>query len=169
MLRNRLFLFGLGTGLIVAALVLQIVNEADKVANGDPQAVQGDMSLEKLRDAAGRWGYDLYKQDETLYTAAELESRIQEALSKEREQAPKKDQAQSPMNEEQFFAFSVGSGSDVSTIAHMLVEMGLIDNWRTFMDEIESRDAAQSVQARYYIFKGKPSLDELVTALTKPE
>jgi hypothetical protein len=154
MLRNRTYLFGLGTGFIIAAVVLQLVYEADKVSFAETEESQAPIGLERLQEEAERLGYALYEQDKPLFTAEEVENRIQEALKKE------------PPQQKRSYAFSIGSGTDVSTIAYMLVEMGLIDDWRAFMDEIKSRGLADKMQARYYIFEEKPDMKRLITELT---
>lgn len=155
MLRNRTFLFGLASGLIITALVLQIIYEADKVSSGEPPIVQSPPGIEELRELAGRLGYELVEQDQPLFTSEEVETKIQDALAKQPKQRA-----------DEKYAFTIGAGTDVSTIAYMLVEMGLIDDWRAFVDEINNRKLADSVQARYYIFSKKPDLKMLITELT---
>ncbi|WP_199618012.1 hypothetical protein [Paenibacillus alkalitolerans] len=156
MLRNRTYLFGLGTGLIAAALVLQLVFEAEKVSFRDTDEPETPIGIEQVQEAAAKLGYEVYKRDEPVYTSDEVEQRVQDALKKE--SAEKK----------QSYAFSIGPGTDVSSIAHMLVEMGLVGDWRLFVDEIEKRSLADSVQARYYIFEEKPDMKSLIAELTSP-
>ncbi|WP_274361453.1 hypothetical protein [Paenibacillus thermotolerans] len=165
MLRNRTFLFGLGAGLIIAALILQIIYEAEKASSGQPpiagQPYSGAaLGLAELREQAGALGYELYAKDEERFTSEEVEAKVEEALAKQADQA-KPDASQ-------VYAFTIGKGTDAKTIAYMLVEMGLIDDWRAFMDEMTNRKLADSVQARYYIFKEKPDMQALITQLTTP-
>lgn len=159
MLRNRTFLFGLSAGLIIAALVLQIIYEAEKVSSQEPPiagqpAAGAPLGLEELTEQAGVLGYELHAKDEPLFTAEEVEAKVQEELAKE------------AATDGQTYAFSIGKRTDVKTLAYMLVEMGLIDDWRAFMDEMKNRRLTDNLQARYYIFKEKPDMETLITELT---
>lgn len=75
MFRNRTFLFGLGTGVIVAAVALQVmlIGKAQTDA-----AVRPALTKEQLELEAAKLGLKVYAADEALYTEQELERKLQE-------------------------------------------------------------------------------------------
>jgi cell division protein YceG involved in septum cleavage len=118
------------------------------------------MTEERLREEAERLGYVVHEQNKLLFTEEDVESRIQEALKKEQQKQQTKKQA--------VYAFTIGSGTDVKTVAYLLYEIGLIDDMNEFMNEIKSRKLTNRIQARYYIFEEKPDMERLITELTTP-
>ncbi|CAH0119839.1 MULTISPECIES: endolytic transglycosylase MltG [unclassified Paenibacillus] len=75
MFRNRTFLFGLGTGVIVAAVALQVmlIGKAQTDA-----AVRPALTKEQLELEASKLGLKVYAAEEVLYTEQELERKLQE-------------------------------------------------------------------------------------------
>lgn len=152
MAARKSFLLGLGIGLIVTALILRLAEIGEpQLPPQSPQAV--DISIEALREAAEQQGYVLYAADETLYSEEELQSKLKEVSSKEKEAV-------------KVVAFTISSGTELSTISAMLYDLGLVDDRQQFVQEMEDRGLASKVQAKYYRFDKPPTMDALITELT---
>lgn len=158
MASRKLFLYGLGTGLIAASLILRLADigqSASEQAADEPSSRANALTIEQLRSAAEENGYILHDASLTWYTEEELQSRLAESASQQQEVAT-------------VYAFTIASGTELGTIARMLFDMGLIKDPNHFIEQMEERGLAGKVQAKYYRFDGMPSLEKLIAGLISP-
>jgi len=195
MAKRKPFLYGLGSGLIAGALLLQLAS----IGSGESL-----MTPEKLEAAATANGYVLKDARTAWYSEEELRERIAAAEERARreaaenaaaaagnEAAPAGGAAESGASgasggsepasgaggssgseagesgpSKMIYAFTIAPGSDMTTIARLLYELGLIDDYNGFLIEMKERGLTRKVQAKHYRFDSVPTLDELIEELT---
>lgn len=172
MFKNKLFLNGLGTGLIVGAILLQLmlaVTEAEK--KGIPQSDEVEPSIETENETAilrktKELGYQVFEKDETLYTIEQLQAELEKA--KKEDEDDKQAATLNTASAEQVRAFTVSASTSSSTVANLLLEMNLIKDKQAFEDELSKRQLNSNIQTGYYIFRGNPTMDEIILKITAP-
>ena len=180
MASRKSYLYGLGTGLIAGAVLLQLasIGETAVSLSDDELAAAAAASNLVLKDARVTW-----------YTETEVEARVEAALQRmQREASERSEQpdagadrnADKGTEEEgteavppveagkpdKVYAFTIASGTELASVAKLLYELGLIDDYNGFLLEMEERGLAGKVQAKHYRFDGVPTLDELIAKLT---
>lgn len=165
---RKTFLYGLGSGLIAGALLLQLAS----IGEGDAAA--------DLEAAATANGYVLKDARTAWYSESELQDRIEEAVAQARREAADGATGAAPEQSaagndpsaanggksDKIYAFTIASGSELTTIARLLYELGLIDDYNGFLRLMEERGLAGKVQAKHYRFDSIPTMDELIEELT---
>lgn len=179
MSNRRPYLYGLGTGLIVGSIVLQLggigQTAAERDASGQPNGgaseTLADMPVEQLRTAAELNGYKLYdaaevwfSEEEALAMAAEAEERGKLAAEAEAAANGKANPAD-PQQSRIVYAFTVGSGTDLITVARLVYELGLVDDYNAFLQAMEERKLSGRIQAKHHRFDAVPTMDDLIEAL----
>ncbi|MFF2089039.1 hypothetical protein [Paenibacillus sp. NPDC058174] len=174
MLRNRMFLTGLGIGIIVGALLLQLLQI-------------GEQSQAKL-------GESLFAGEEKQYTQQELDTAVAAAreekaadkpssipagteattapspsatpvASTEPEKKPesteKPQQTEEPEAPVQELVLQIKGGTNLTETAKLLAENGLIEDKAAFISAMKR----SKFRAGYFLFKGKPQLKEVISII----
>lgn len=166
MLRNRSFLIGLGAGIIIGALLFQLM-------------LSGEQSRERLALVGT-------EAEEKLYTSEEVESMIQaerDLIQKEQEKQPVTDinsvevtpqaaekQKAEPIEEvptdtpviEHVIRIEVGSG--LTKTAKLLADNHIIDDQAEFVRRMKK--SAKLVRAGYFLFHENSTVEEVITVVT---
>lgn len=161
MFKNRLFLNGLGIGLIIGALLLQLMNavpSAGKEADSPQQSGNATplMDLNEIKSRAGELGLRIIEKDQKVYTQAELNNQVE----KSKQEAI---QSASPHTR---WAFAISGGMSSSQIADMLLSLQIIEDQNAFEEELKSQSLESKIRAGIYIFDEKPPLIELIHRIT---
>ncbi|OMF36780.1 hypothetical protein BK133_09055 [Paenibacillus sp. FSL H8-0548] len=166
MLRNRSFLIGLGTGIIIGALLFQLM-------------LSGEQSRERL-------GLIGKETEETLYTSDEVESMLQAEralIQKEQEKQPVEEtnspiatpqaevsqtaeptealQTEKPVIEH-VIRIEVGSG--LAKTAKLLANDRVIDDEAGFVKQMKK--SAKVVRAGYFLFHENSTVEEVIAVVT---
>jgi hypothetical protein len=171
--KNKLFLYGLGTGLITASILLQIVSfsDPDKQLNDSTASLSEEVwdglfteQLDILVTAANRNGYKLSSLDEVTYTEEELKDKIETALNE-----TVKDDNQVSASEDiiQMSSFIILKGMGSEEVADQLLQLKLIKDKAGFMQVMEREQLNTIIQAGLYVFEGTPELEQIITKITK--
>lgn len=155
MASRKSYLYGLGTGLIVGAVVLQLATIGEETARAPAPSVENQLTEQQLAAAADRFGYVLKRADVAWYSEEEVAAKVAEAEAEGG--APRK-----------IYAFTIASGSELRTIADLLYELGLVDDYNGFLREMDARGLSGKVRAKHYRFDEVPTMDVLIEELTKP-
>lgn len=162
MTKRKMFLYGLGAGLVAGALLMQlgsIGQSAGKATESPPTLAE--LTAGQLRAIAEEHGYALYDADEPLLTAEEADRQAEEAAAQAREEALAEGGST-------VYALTIGPGSTLSTVAELVYSAGFVENPSVFTDAMTERGLQYSMRAGYYSFTGAPQLDELIERLTSP-
>ena len=175
MASRKTYLYGLGTGLIAGALLLQLASIGESAT--------GTLSEGELQAAAAASGYVLKDSRVAWFNESEVEARVEaavaaalaekpaEASAPEAEPAPTETTppaAEAPAEAAKIYAFTIAEGTELTTVAKLLYELGLIEDYNGFLLEMDERGLAGKIQAKHYRFDRVPTLDELIAALITP-
>jgi hypothetical protein len=171
--KNKLFLYGLGAGLITASILLQIVSFSapdrqlkDSVVSLSEAEWDGLFTeqLDQLGTAANRNGYKLSPLDEVTYTEKELKDKIETALN---ETVQDDNQVSASENNIQMSSFTILKGMGSAEVANHLLQLGLIQDSAEFMQAMDREQLTTSIQAGLYTFEGTPELEQIIAKITK--
>ncbi|GGG80567.1 hypothetical protein [Paenibacillus radicis (ex Gao et al. 2016)] len=175
MLKNRMFLTGLGMGIIVGALLLQLLQI-------------GEQSQAKL-------GESLFSGDEKQYSQQELDAAVAAARQEKTPDKPaispagteatavpsatpvtttqpekeppsteKPKQNEEPEAPVQELILQIKGGMNLTGTAKLLADNGLIEDEAAFIAAMK-RSKKPTVRAGYFLFKGKPQLQEIISII----
>lgn len=150
------FLYGLGVGLIAAALLLQLGSIGESAATPSPETALEDLTFTELQSAAEGLGYKLYDANITLFTEEELEAMVKEA----------EETVKAEVSGQTVYAFTIPSGASLSTIGEMMFKMGFVESPSAFTSRVKELKLQTRIRADYYRFEAIPDLDELIEQIT---
>ncbi|HZG75675.1 MAG TPA: hypothetical protein VEZ72_07430 [Paenibacillus sp.] len=171
MASRKTYLYGLGTGLIAGALLLQLASIGESAS----------LTNEELEAAAAAGGYVLKDARVAWFNESEVEARVEEAVAAALADKPTDEPApeakpaettpppaQAPAEAAKVYAFTIAEGTELKTVAKLVYELGLVADYNEFLIEMDERGLAGKIQAKHYRFDRVPTLDELIVALTTP-
>jgi hypothetical protein len=175
MLKNRKFLFGLGTGMMIGAILVQLsaIGSAASTAPGatptpssssslfadsptvrptaQPSPSTGGLSLEELAAAAKQQG-------KVLLSAADY-ARLQQAASASA--TPSTTAAASAKR-----YLYIYKGMDSDSVEEYLYQAGIIRDRLAFRDRLKEKGLTHKIVANLYGFEPDSDIDTVVAALT---
>lgn len=170
MFKNKLFLYGLGTGLITATLLLQLLNYSDEAANMDKDTetlTQTETAenldtlfidqFDALTEAAERNGYRIISDEEeasseTNDIETDTSSVLQEA-----------DNLNDSLEE---VLFTISSGMGSGEVARQLHQLNLIKDVDEFMQLLNNKQLNTRIQIGSYRFEGSPDMNQIIKQIT---
>lgn len=185
MVRTRSFWTGLGFGLILGSMLLQLLSLSKANVN--------QIDPERLRAYAEQEGYLLQPAHERWYTASELEAAIEDALAEQQEEhsaqrtdsgrsdtgntdsgltdsdragSDRSDFERSETNEIALRSLLIPPGTTSEQVADMLLQLELIEDRDQFLREMTRRNQHRSIRSGVYEFEGDPELEEIIEAIT---
>ncbi|MFC0214367.1 hypothetical protein ACFFK0_18200 [Paenibacillus chartarius] len=169
MFKNRTLIMGIGIGLIVGALLLQIMIVAKEpgsasAAPGTTEMPQADeMSQQQVKELASRY-FNVYDKNEKMYTQAELDAKVQEAL-KAQPQAP----APQPAAVEKKVSVYISSGLIATQVAELLYRSGVVADRFAFEKMLTDQKITDKIQSGYHEFVGNPDPQAVIGVLTSKQ
>ncbi|SDC87145.1 hypothetical protein SAMN02799630_01572 [Paenibacillus sp. UNCCL117] len=166
MSNKKSLFYGLGSGMIAGAVLLQLMLAApssgtltpEGLGETQPGTAAETMTPERLKEAASVY-YQVYEKDVKVYLQPQVEELIGQRLAEEK----KKQEAAAPVKEIYIY---VQSGLALWQVSDMLVQSGLIADKKAFEDEMRKRQLTGSIIAGAHEFKGPQTLDQIITGLT---
>jgi gas vesicle protein len=162
MRNNKSLLYGLGTGLIAGALLLQLMNAATGSAQpktalkNSPSVIE--MDRQQLKEAAAKY-YKVFDNETVLYTQTQLEQKLKEEKDKQTAVVA----AQPPVNETYIY---VHKGLRASEVSDLLVKSGVITDRAAFEDYMDKQQLNNKVVDGIHVFKGAVDLPQVVANIT---
>ncbi|GBF72028.1 hypothetical protein PA598K_00259 [Paenibacillus sp. 598K] len=168
MFRNRSYMLGLGTGIILGCLLLVLMQAAEQGeerllgfedSGGTPAAQEGKQYTEEalqalLAEEAERVRAELAEQATAVH---ELETAEGAAKAEEEAVADAK-----PLQR----VVRIQSGTTLQKTAGILEDYGLIDNRLQFMARM--KEAGAKIRRGTFYFEGMPDEDEVMQIITGP-
>ncbi|RKN86493.1 hypothetical protein [Paenibacillus ginsengarvi] len=166
MFKNRLFLYGLGLGLIVGAVLLQLMLKVDQFENGSPDPASA-ATAEQLQAWADKLNYKLYPKEQTIYTEKDLETIRAKIAEEERTKLA----AQAPGSLPQAPAKTVHSiyiseRMEAYNVADMLVKAGMFTDASQFISALAQKKMTTRIRAGSYTFEGPVTIDDIIAKIT---
>lgn len=167
---------GLGLGLIIGAILLELMNVAISGVEQDAVLTNSildskEYTLGELKAIADSLDYNIIEKSVVFYTQNELDEAIIEAKTKQ----PAVDE---PVEEESkvetvedietttTYQITIQSGMGTKAVSKLLLSSGLIDDADSFEEELSRRGLNNKIQVGPFEFTTKPSLTALINKIT---
>lgn len=167
MFKNRSYVFGIGTGIIVGALLLQIMSVRAS-APGQIGIALDEMDPQKLKVEATKY-YQVFDKNTKVYTQTEFDAAV---LKKVKEETDKltvaKPQEQPKANTPEAtpkIIIYVQPNLDATAVSELLVKSGIITDRKAFVAELEKQGGNTKIQIGYHVFEGVTDIPKVVTNL----
>ncbi|TDF98200.1 hypothetical protein [Paenibacillus piri] len=167
---NKSWLYGLGTGLIAGALLLELMNVASP-ANKQPgtaNASPSSLDKQQLKDAAAKY-FQVFENDQKLFSQAQLDTIVQQKLKEEKEKQPPaaaqpvKEPVKETVKEVYIYVYN---GQSAGVVADMLLKSGVITDRTAFEELMAKQQLNDKIIAGVHAFKGQPDLSQVASILT---
>lgn len=177
MWKDKRFLIGLGTGLIVGSILLQLMNlglsDHSSVVFPDNEGApeEQQISLEQWTEAAEQFGYAYYPRSEKRYTQAEVDELLEAAVNEadEADERTVTQPAQQDSDNEESnadYVVRIREGMSADEVSHALFEAGIIDDLDTFRQALLDRKLQYKIQYGTFTFAHKPDITEIIETIT---
>ena len=167
MFKNRLFLYGLGLGLIAGAVMLQLMFKVDEM---DRLPTVG-----QLQDQADKLNYKVVPKEQPVFSDKEIEAIKQKAAEEERNKLAKQTAAPaaapSTAPPAQAVAKTVktvyiSERMDASQVADMLVKAGVLPDTTGLVSSLDQKKLTTRIRPGSYSFEDQPSVDDVIVKIT---
>lgn len=167
MFKNRLFLYGLGIGLIAGAVMLQLMFKVDEMERLP--------TVEQLQADSGKLNYKVVPKEQPIYTDKEIEAIKQKAAEEERNKLAKQTAAPSPAPTNAPPAQTVAKTvktvyiserMDASQVADMLANAGVLPDSAGLVASLNQKKLTTRIRAGSYSFEDQPSVDDVIAKIT---
>lgn len=195
MIKNRTFMMGLGSGLVVGAILLQLM----WIGQGSTASDTKDLTKEQLMAAAEALDMQVVEHSEELLTADQWEEKklSEDAVenegsdpaketgtkqpevpkqpetpesdeNKEREpkEVTKPAEPTTPVKADAPIKVNIRAGNNLSDVANHLLSAGVIDNKQAFINRATEKKINTSIQSGTYSFKAGESFNSIITKIT---
>lgn len=170
MWKDKRFLIGLGTGLIVGSILLQLMNIAETdnqtlLFPDQEEETKQEITMEQWTAAADRLGYEYYPRTEKRYTQEEVDALIEEAVNTAKDSfALQPEEGMEVSNSE--YEVMITEGMPSNAVAEALLEAGLIDDLNAFKQQLRSGKLERKILSGRFTFPQKPSMEEIIETIT---
>ncbi|KRE51708.1 hypothetical protein [Paenibacillus sp. Soil724D2] len=167
MFKNRSYVFGIGTGIIVGALLLQIMSVRAS-APSQTGLTLDEMDPQKLKVEAAKY-YQVFDKNTKVFTQTEFDAAV---LKKVKEETDKlttaKPQEQPKANTPEVapkIIIYVQPNLDATAVSELLVKSGIISDRKTFITELDKQGGSTKIQIGYHVFEGVTDIPKVVANL----
>ncbi|WP_127592502.1 endolytic transglycosylase MltG [Paenibacillus lautus] len=195
MIKNRTFMMGLGSGLVIGAVLLQLM----WIGQGTTAATTEELTKEQLMAAAEAMDMQVFEGSEELLTAEQWEEKRLSAGAGESEgadpaqrtgtekpeapQQPEKPETgvdkkqesprvtnpaepKTPAKAEAHIKVNIQSGNNLSDVANSLLNAGVIDNKQAFITKATENKINTRILSGTYSFTAGESYNSIITKIT---
>lgn len=175
MFKNRFFLYGLGIGLITAALLLELLSyaEQDRI-HPTTEPIHWDVwfaeDIDQLQSIADEHGYRIVASEVQLYTEEQLEDELQQVREQlnQQEAMTADPEPSEEVPDSDVFKISITRGMTMSDVAEALVESGLLQTDTEFRDVMYERRLNTKIKSGIYEFPHSITVEDIVDQITIP-
>jgi cell division protein YceG involved in septum cleavage len=168
-LTNKSLLYGLGIGLIIGALLLQLMN-ITKPSIVKPDLSKGsaaisEMDRAQLKEAATKY-YQVFDNDQKLFNQAQIDAIVAQKVKEEKDKQPVAPQQQSDQDAVKETYIYVSNGLNAGNVADLLVQSGVVTDRKAFEDLMSQQQLNQRIVSGVYMFKSPFELSRVVSTIT---
>lgn len=174
MWKNRGFLKGLGTGFIVAAILLQLMNtvyETDKriqdptrnQTSASPEPAAAAMDAKTIKERASALGLQVFDKDVKLYKQAEVDELVKKAAANANQQAGGTPDAPSKVT------VFIYEGMNATNVADYLSRSGVVTDRTALEQELAKNQLASKIRSDLYTFHLNEPIQQVITTITTPQ
>ena len=171
MRRHRKLLIGLGLGLMLGAVLLELVNFSRQ---SGPAAAE--WTEEQFLEQADRFGYRVFPADAQIYTRADVDRMVRETAGSDAPSAENSEPAQGREEEPEEEAsrepapltLPIYSGMTLSEAAEGLLVLGVLTDRKELEEFLRfARPHSGDLQPGIAVFRGKPTHEEILEELMR--
>lgn len=167
MFKSRSYVLGIGTGIIVGALLLQIMSVRTSAPGQQPGIAPDEMDPQKLKVEASKY-YQVFDMKTKVYTQTELDTAVQKVKEEADKLAAAKPQNQpqatTPVAAQKLIIY-IQPNLDATAVSELLLKSGLITNRKDFISELEKQGGNTKIQIGYHVFEGTMDIPKIVANL----
>ncbi|MGO4270485.1 hypothetical protein AB4Z22_11640 [Paenibacillus sp. TAF58] len=167
MFKNRSYVFGFGTGIIIGAILLQVMSVRAS-APGQTGLALDEMDPQKLRVEAAKY-YQVFDKNTKVFTQTELDAAVLKKVKEETDKlATAKPQEQPKANTPEVTSkiiIYVQPNLDATAVSELLVKSGIITDRKAFITELDRLGGNTKIQIGYHAFEGVTDIPKVVTNL----
>ncbi|NOV03139.1 hypothetical protein [Paenibacillus planticolens] len=164
MFKNRSYMLGIGTGIIVGALLLQLMSVRASAPGPSSLALE-EMDPTKLKEEAAKY-YQVFDKNAKVYTQTELDAAVQKKVKEETDKlAAAKAQEPPKVETVNRTVIYVQPNLDATAVAELLVKSGLITDRKAFATELQKQGGNTKLQVGFHVFEGQVDMQQVVTNL----
>lgn len=171
MRKGRPFQYGLGTGMIVGALLLQMMIMAKDAGTAPLQTPaaetpKAELTAEQVRAKADALNLQVYDKGIKLYKQSELDESVAKAAAAARaEEAAKAQEAAKTQGPKEITIF-ITEGMSASMVSDYLFRSGVISDKQAFEEALRSNQLNSKIRSGLYSFGMNHSIQDVVARLT---
>lgn len=170
MFKNRLFLYGLGTGLVVGAILLQLMFKVDELENR-PLDQTAATTVEQLQTLADPLHYKVVPKEQQSYAEADIEAIKQKAAEDERSRLAKQTPPQVPATAETPPAAPVrtvyiSERMDASQVAELFEKANILPAGSGLIAGLRDKNLTTRIRPGVYSFQGTVTVDDVIAQIT---
>jgi len=179
-LRDGRFLTGLGAGLMIGAMLVELLTAAAGAPGGAPAAdapfsAEAPPDPDRLAEEARRLGLVLHDAAKTWYSQEDVDALLEEAgrngaagsgAAGGPPDAGGAVEAVGPGELPHFYLIEIRTGMTSDEVGRMLLAAGLVDDLDAWRREMAARGLEVRIRAGTYTFAYKPDLAALIDAIT---
>ena len=166
MFKNRSYVYGIGTGIIVGAVLLQVM--AVRPSAPGPSGVSLDeMDPLKLKEQASKY-FQVFDPKTKVYTQADFDAAVQSKVKEETDklaESKPQNQPQAASPAAQRTVIYVQPNLDATVVTDLLVKSGVISDRKAFEVELQKQGGVYKIQVGYHVFEGTQDMQKVVANL----
>lgn len=169
MFRNKIYLYGLGIGLIVGAVLLQLMiisskySQTDTIANVTSNIPIEELDAQKLKAEAAK-SFQVFDKNVKVYIQADFDAELQKKLKEEKDKLPTA--SSSPAKRTYLY---IQPNLPASSVAELLYKAEIVTDRRAFEEALIKQDVTNKMQVGFHMFEGAPDLQQIIKNLTSEQ
>jgi hypothetical protein len=168
-LTNKSLLYGLGIGLIIGALLLQLMN-ITKPPTMKPDLIKDSATFDgadrvQLKEAAKKY-YQVFENDQKLLTQSQVNALVEQKIKEEKDKylaAPQLQPVVEPVKETYIY---ISNGLNAGNVADLLVQSGVVTDRKAFEDLMSQQQLNARIVSGVYVFNSPFELPRVVSTIT---
>lgn len=175
-LRNKMFLIGLGSGLIAGAIMLQLMWKVDEMESKTNRTSMTDFTVEQVKKEAERLSMTVISKDQQVYTSQQIDEIKRMAAEEEKTRQAKAaptpaPTTQSPVTKEAtkekiVRTVVIPDRSDATAVAALLVQAQIISEPTKLIAMLQEQKLTSRIYYGFYSFENSPEVAEVVKKIT---
>ncbi|MBD0380328.1 hypothetical protein [Paenibacillus sedimenti] len=167
MLKNRSYVSGIGTGIIIGAFLLQIMAVRPS-APGSNGAALDALDPQKLKEQASKY-FQVFDKETKVYTQADFDAGVQKKVKEETDKlsaSKPKEQPQpgSPAIAQRTVIY-VQPNQGATTVSELLLNVGIIADRKAFTAELDKQGGSNKIQVGAHVFESGMDMQQVVKIL----
>lgn len=172
MIRNKALMTGIGIGLMVGALVIQLMVKADELGQSPIAAQLQELSMEQLKSQAESHQMKLVPMDQKTYSSQEIEDIKKKAAEDERKKLAAQPQSVATpapaeaAKEKVLRTVYIPDRMDAKTVAYLLATAQVVPDAAKLVTTLEIMQLSGKIRSGVYTFEDSSDVTEVAKRIT---